>query len=305
MDKTVPPLPLGVRQDVGEMIVALVDYDQAGQFRHDLGQKMIYAQIALAKAGFTTGGRAPFAFDRWLVNGEGTRVRKLDDSEIIRRQGHHVVWLPGRPEEIDLALRIRQMLHDTPASRIAVILNNERIPSPDAGRFRTDNGVQHEVSGLWHQTMIVNIGRNQLFSAVVRHGLRSMGDQVRLTPEGPRDLNESDFYPGTKKRKVIRNPESSHITAPAKFEPLVDPDEHPKLVNILDKRAGTQRGKPRARNPNKNPLGCRLFDMACGSPMYRVKKQRHSGTPAVFTNSLTLNDALTTMWMAPLCRGLR
>ncbi|MDB5354377.1 MAG: Resolvase domain protein, partial [Phycisphaerales bacterium] len=36
-----------------------------------------------------------------------------------------------------------------------------------------------------------------------------------------------------------------------------------------DARAGTQRGKPRSRRPQENPLGARVFDMDCGWPMYR------------------------------------
>ena len=64
MDKTLGPLPRGQR-DLGESIVAMIDYDRAGQERHDLAQKMIYAQLNLAKAGFSTGGRPPFGFRRW------------------------------------------------------------------------------------------------------------------------------------------------------------------------------------------------------------------------------------------------
>lgn len=43
-----------------------------------------------------------------------------------------------------------------------------------------------------------------------------------------------------------------------------------KLLTILDERAGTQRGKPRSREPAKNPLGSRVFDMNCTWPMYRM-----------------------------------
>jgi len=60
------------------------------------------------------------------------------------------------------------------------------------------------------------------------------------------------------------------ISAPAWFEPLVDAEWHRRLLATLDARAGTQRGKPRARDPNRNPLGARIFDMNCGWPMYRI-----------------------------------
>ncbi|WP_339686486.1 recombinase family protein [Gimesia maris] len=273
-DRVLPALSKGKSHDIGDIITAVVDYHQSGTFRRELGKAMIYAQTMLAKAGFTSGGRAPFGFRRWLAKLDGTVIRQLENSEYVRMQGHHVVWLPGPQEEIELALRIRQMLLTIPASQIAAILNAEEIPSPDAGRTRTDNGVKHRVSGLWHQSTVVNIGRNPLFMAVARYGVRSMGDQVRLSPEGPRDLEETDYDSYTKKPKVIRNAESTLITAPAHFEPIETPADHEKLVNILNQRAGTQRGKSRSRNPAMNPLGCRVFDMNCGSTMYRAPEGR-------------------------------
>lgn len=183
--------------------------------------------------------RAPFGFRRYLAKHDGTVIRELMEGEYVKMPGHHIVWLPGPREEIDLALRIRQMLRTMSASRVAAILNAEGIPSPDTGRSRKDNGVKHPVTGLWHQTTIVNIGRNPLFAAEVRYGLRSMGDQVRLSPEGPRDLEETDYSSLTNKLKVIRNPESTHITASAYFEPIEDPADHKELVKVLDQRAGT------------------------------------------------------------------
>jgi hypothetical protein len=47
-------------------------------------------------------------------------------------------------------------------------------------------------------------------------------------------------------------------------------EEHESLLQIVDARAGTQRNKPRCKNPTLNPLGCRVFDVDCGWPMYRV-----------------------------------
>ena len=54
------------------------------------------------------------------------------------------------------------------------------------------------------------------------------------------------------------------------FEPLVDVGRHRQLLAVLDARGGTKRGKPRARDLRKNPLGGRIFDMNCGWPMYRI-----------------------------------
>ena len=69
--------------------------------------------------------------------------------------------------------------------------------------------------------------------------------------------------------KVISNDAADRIAAPARFEPLVNVDQHHEPLKKLDERGATQRGKPRSRKPGENPLGARVFDMACGWPMYR------------------------------------
>lgn len=267
-DKTLAPIAKNRRRDVAETIVSYMEYDQAGRFRQDLAGKMIYAQLQLAKRGFSTGGRAPYAFRRHLVGPDGSQVRQLGDGEVVRLSGHHVVWLPGPKEEVDLALRIRSMLLTMPANRVARILTSEKLPSPNGGRMRTDNGVKHVVSGVWNQSTVINIARNPLFAAIATYGRRSMGDQRRMTPNGPRALEDHDLREDGQP-KVIRNPEDTLTTAKARFEPLVTLLQHQELVSIPDVRGGSQRGKPRCREPGKNPLGCRIYDTNCNWLMYR------------------------------------
>lgn len=85
------------------------------------------------------------------------------------------------------------MLETTPAYRVAAMLTHEKLPSPDAGRERTDRGVRHQTSGVWHQTTVTNIARNSLLRAVVEHGRRSMGAVLRFTKIQPRELTDDDF----------------------------------------------------------------------------------------------------------------
>lgn len=270
MNQTCPPLKRGERENSGELLTSCIEFQESGKFRDDLAEKMIYAQLQLAAQGFTTGGRAPFGFRRNLISAEGKVIRALADGEIVRQKGHHVVWLPGPAEELDLIKRILTMLEKLPASQVARTLTEEGIPSPDAGRLRKDNGVKHPVSGVWHAPMIVNLARNPLLRAVTSYGQRSEGDRRRLTPEGPRLVEDSD-YRADNKPKVIRNPQDQVITAKAHFEPLISESQADRLIKILDKRAGSQRGKPRSRDPERNPLGTRVVDMNCGWTMYRCQ----------------------------------
>jgi DNA invertase Pin-like site-specific DNA recombinase len=276
LDKVLPPLVRGGKRDLGEMIVALVDYDRSRQDRRELAQKIIFAQLALAKMGFSIGGRPPYGFRRWLVKQDGTPVRRLEDRERVRMPGHHVMWLPGPEDELAVLRRILAMLPTTPACRVAATLTAEGVPPPDCGRLRTDRGLQHPTAGVWRQSVVVGIARHPLVAALVAYGRRSMGDQLRYTPEGPRELQEADWRPDGK-AKVVRNPEESLVVAPARFEPLLAAEQRQKLLATLDARGGKQRGKPRAQDPARNPLGCRVFDLNCGWPMYRVPQGESFG----------------------------
>lgn len=268
MDRTLPPLAKTRRADIGELIGALLDYETSGKFRRDLAQKLIYAQMKLAKLGYSIGGRAPYGYRRFLVKDDGTVVRQLLDGEYVRMAHHHVVWLPGPDEEIAVIRRILTLLETKPASQVAAQLTQDGVAAPDAGRTRTDRGVKHPTSGVWHQTTVVGIARNPMVAALVAYGRRSMGDQLRFSPDGPRELDDADLRTDGKP-KVVRNPDTALVLTPARFEPLLPRDRYDRLMETLDARAGTQRGKPRSADPTKNPLGCRAFDMNCGWPMYR------------------------------------
>jgi hypothetical protein len=270
MDRVCLPVPAGQRPDIGELISTIVDYDKSGKDRRELAQKILYAQLGLASLGYSVGGRPRYGFRRWLAREDGTAVRQLHDGERVRMARHHVVWLPGPEEELAVIRRILEMLETMPASRVAAQLTREGVPTPDHGRLRTDRGVKHLTSGVWHQSVVVGIARNPLVAALVAYGRRSMGDQLRFGAQGPRPLEEADYRPDGKP-KVVHNPDTGLVVTPAPvaFEPIIDPERRLKLLGVLDQRAGTQRGKPRSREPGKNPLGTRVFDMNCTWPMYR------------------------------------
>ncbi len=292
MDRVVPPLERGRPRDVGELIVAMLDYNSAGEFRRELAQKMIHAQITLAQAGFSTGGRAPFGFRRWLARTDGTPVRQLANREYVKMAGHHVVWLPGPVEELALIRRILELLETMPASQVAKLLTSEGVPPPDADRHRTDHGVLHPTSGVWHQTTITNIARNPLLLAVTSYGRRSMGDQLRFTPDGPRGLGEADLR-SDGQPKVIANPETDRITAKAKFEPFVDQAQHKGLLRELERRSGSQRGKPRSRTPERNPLGCRLLTWAADGLCIASHTNKAFAISVAFIRRVRANTATT------------
>ncbi len=257
-DRHAPPIPRGEKVPLQDLVIAAVQYDYAEKFRHDLAFKTLTC-------------RAKYGLLRVLVRDDGTPIRPLDEGEYVRTKGQHVMWLPDNSARWDTRCRIVRALFKTPASQLARQLTRDGVPSPDAGRMRKDNGIKHIVSGVWCQSTIVDIGRDPINIALYEYGRRSMGDRFRYSPEGPRKLSEGDFGDDNKP-KVIENPRSQRVRTQIAIQPLLTLDEYNQLQQILDQRAGTQRAKPRSRTPGKNPLGARVFDCACGWPMYRVPR---------------------------------
>lgn len=276
MNLTLGPLKRGQRQDVGEAMASYIDYHKSGEFLDEHAEKMIYAHLELTSEGFSSGGVPPFGFQRYLVRNDGTVIRPLEKGEVMRLKGHHVAWLPRSESEMKLLGRILAMVKAMPASQVACILTAEGIPSPGADLVRTDNGVAHQVSGVWHSTTITGLARNPFIThAMKSYGRRSMGNHRRMTSEGPRPLEEDEFLTDTK-TKVIANPKSSVVSAMGAggVQPILSAEDADQLEKILDQRAGTQRGKPRSRDPSRNPLGGRIYDLNCTWPMYRVPYQK-------------------------------
>lgn len=267
-DRTLGPLGVRERASIGDFILAAIEFDQAAQFRRELASKMLHAQRNLTSQGFSTGGRAPFFLRRWLIGPNGEKIRELSDGEVVRLKGCHVAWLPTDERSLQVALLIVDLLEKMPATCVVKELMRMGIPSPDAHRTRRDHGVVHLVSGVWNSTTIVNVVRGLKLLGLVVYGRRSMGDQLRYSPTGPRELTADDLRQD-KKPKIVLNPESEWSKESAHYATLIAPERLQLLLEELDRRAGTQRGKPRSRDRENNPLGSRVFDMACGWPMYR------------------------------------
>lgn len=272
-NRIISPSKRGKRDDFGEFIGRAYEFHRSGEFLDRHAEKMVSAKSELAEKGHWAGGRAPYGFRRWLVQESGIQVRQLEDGEIVRQEGHHVDLFPFEAE-FEIALRIRKLLRTKRAPEVCRLLDGEGIPSPDHGRSKTINGVKRKVSGKWNPETVNSIGRNDLFVAVTTYGKRSMGKKRRLSPSGPRELNEDEFLPNGRPR-VVQNPRALQIKGKARFQTTVDQKEHDSLVEELDRRGGSQRGKRKCQRPEDNPLGGRITDMACGWPMYKTKCQKN------------------------------
>ena len=285
MDRLVGPLQRGQRNELADMLTTLIDYDNSGKFRRELAEKLIHAKIKLAELGLSIGGEPPHGFRRWLVGPDREPRRELLDGEVVKMAGHHVVWLPTAERDMEVNMRILDLIETNPASRIARIFNDEGIPSPKAGRFRKVGNVEVANSGLWTQNTVKNIATHPLLIACWAYGRRSSGDQLRLTPSGPRSLNDGDYHPDGRLRAVV-NDAAGVIRTPADFKAIIPAERHDQICQILEDRGRHLKGKARTRGDSPNALGGRVFDLGCGWPMYRHARRGSWGYQcALYQNS--------------------
>ena len=138
-------------QDIARDLGILFGYHESGEFLRKHAERVLEFQRRLAREGYRTGGNPPYGFARALVNGAGTVLEILPAGKTVQQAGCHVRVVPTDFEKIAIWLRILE-LKETGwgQKRIAKHLNELGIPSPDAGRTRSDHGVKHRVSAERH-----------------------------------------------------------------------------------------------------------------------------------------------------------
>ena len=268
-EKIVGPRERG-RADIGDDIGMLFEYYESGEFLKKHAERIIASKILLTKGGFWTGGRAPYGFVRALVNTSGLIIEELVDGRHVRQQGCHVRILPKDEAKLATWCLILDMKHSGHgAKRIAGRLNELGIPSPDAGRIRTDQGVPHLVSGKWSTNTIIDLCKNGAIIGNIQMGKRSDGAHRRLSPDGPRLLNDNDRTPEGIPRVVMNDIENT-IIGKTGVEPRYDEIKWLEVQAQIKLRGKSQRGIPRAKDRGKYPLATRIIDQTdgCGSIMY-------------------------------------
>lgn len=268
-DKICKPLDVGL-PDIGEEFSMWIDYYQSGDFLRKHAERVISSKILLARAGNWTGGRAPFGFVRVLVAASGEVLEELADGRRVREPGAHVRIMPKDTDKLAIWRYILDLKDKGwGAPRIAKHLNSLGIPSPDAGRTRTDHGVKHLVSGKWSTRSVLELCRNPAIIGMLSFGRRSDGTHRRLGKDGPRVLNEKD-RDSNDRPKLIRNSIEDRITTPTGFDSQYELSKWNEINRQMDERGKSQAGIPRSKDPARYPLATRVIDLTdgCGSIMY-------------------------------------
>jgi recombinase/resolvase-like protein len=262
------------RPDIGRDIGLMFGYFQGGEELRKHAERVLCFQKKLAEGGFRTGGNPPYGFARVLIDGAGNALEKLPPGKTVHQAGCHVRVVPDDPAKIAVWLQILELkAKGWGLKRIAHYLNDRGIPSPDAGRTRTDHGVAHRVTGRWNHNSVAELCRNPAILGVQQYGKRSEGRVRRLGADGPRLLEEQDRTAEGGPRIVFNDP--SLLVARQVGEAQYDVGKWDAIQRQMDERGENQRGVARVKDPARYPLACRVVDLSggCGSVLYGRTQQ--------------------------------
>jgi hypothetical protein len=268
-DGVTSPIRRGEQNILRDMELLLAYY-QGGEELRKHAERVLGAQQQLAQSGYRVGGNAPYGFVRVLVNANGDLLEELPPGKTVRQQGCHVRVRPKFPDKIAVWLQILEWkAQGWGLKRIAQALNDRGIPSPDAGRTRTDHGVRHLVSGKWSPSTVADLCQNPTILGIQEYGKRSEGQIRRLGKDGPRLLEEATDLSAQDRPRVIVNDPALRISKQVS-EAHFDAARWQAIQRQMRERGRTQGGLPRAKDPARYPLACRLVDLtdACGSVLY-------------------------------------
>lgn len=178
---------------LGQSLTSLVGYYESGEFSRKLSERVVIRHIELATQGYSTGGCPPYGYGRFLERSDGTLV------EIPMHQRHterncHIRFAPNNEQRIKTWIWMLERLEaGWSTKRVAQRLNELGIPTRDAGRKRHDNGVEHEVSGKWHESTVYALATNPIIIGVKEYGRYSEGVHHRAQAAGFRPVSENEL----------------------------------------------------------------------------------------------------------------
>jgi len=264
--------------DTVEVVTRNIEYSRSGRYSYELSDRVLKTAKVIAGEGYRLGGPAPYGFVRVLVDSSGKEIEELPPGKKVDQPGCRVRIKPKDWEKIRVWIWIiEQFEKGLGAKAIANRLTARGIPTPAAGTKRRRNGVQLPVSEAWHSETVMQLLRNPVIIGLQAYGRQSGGTHKRWSLDGPRDIDDRDVsvdHEGNEQLRLIYNEPGDYVTAPAGFEPLVEPERWERIQEKLASRTNPQVRRPRSRSLEKYPLGTRVrcLDEGCGALMHGHKQ---------------------------------
>jgi site-specific DNA recombinase len=228
-------------------IVHAVRQEGRHAYLKDLSRKVVRGKIANAKKGNHNGGAAHYGLDRALVGPDGNVVRRLDDGEWVKKDGHKTRLVPcDDPVKLEAVRYLFERFDSADLSQRALAreMNEKGYPSPRG-------------MGWTHQNA-TRILKAPQYVGTARWGATRWGEYYTADGE---DIAERE---NGEKGKWGRKAEEDTIRAEGAFDGIISPALFKRVQKKL-RRMSNKRGKATRRN--QYPLSGLIYCEHCGKPM--------------------------------------
>ena len=176
---------------IGDILTRVVKHSEAHEYSRKLSELTFRGCLSHTALGNSAGGRAPYGYDRMLIDSHGNPVKKLGRGEHKADKLQRVKWVPGDPDKIATLREIFESYDRGNGLNTIVHSLNER-------------GVQAPSGRHWHKSILHHILRNPTYV-------------------GRRVYNKTSYKGYRRGEKgSLHNPAEAWVVAEAAHEPIID-----------------------------------------------------------------------------------
>jgi DNA invertase Pin-like site-specific DNA recombinase len=195
---------------IGDILTKVVKHSEAHQFSMKLSETTLRGAKSHAMLGHSAGGKAPYGYDRLLVDAQGNPVKVLRRGEHKADKMQRVVWTPSPTEKPIVQSIFETYDKGTGLRLISDDLNHRKVPPP-RGRF-------------WSKTILHYILRNCAY----------LGERIynKRSYKGYRRGEKGSLF----------NPKDQWIVKEQAHKPLIDLELFDRVQSKAKVRATHPRG---------------------------------------------------------------
>jgi DNA invertase Pin-like site-specific DNA recombinase len=127
---------------IGDTLLKVVKHSEAHQYSIKLSEVTLRGAKDHAALGHSTGGQAPYGYDRLLVNERGDPIKVRRRGEWKNTKLERVVWIPSPAEQSVVQNIFRDYVDGRGLGAIADDLNERHTPAP-RGRYWSKGQLHH------------------------------------------------------------------------------------------------------------------------------------------------------------------
>ena len=156
---------------IGDVIMRAVKHSEAHQYSIKLSEDTLRGCKTHAARGTSCGGRAPYGYDRMIMDASGAEVKRLGPGQHKADKLQRIVWVPGDPQKVKVVLSIFEMSNRGKGLfTIVDELNKQGIAGP--------------AGGAWSKNQVHYLLRNVAYIGTRVYNKHSFHDRTGATKRG-------------------------------------------------------------------------------------------------------------------------